>query len=44
MNAVASMETAKPISDVCSSAEYREAMVRALTKRAVTEIWNAMKG
>lgn len=40
----AAMETAKPIDDVRSSAEYRKAMVRALTKRAVTEIWEAMKG
>lgn len=39
----AAMETAKPIDDVRSSAEYRKAMVRALTKRAVTEIWQAMK-
>ena len=41
--AIAAMETAKPISDVRSSAEYRKAMVKTLTKRAVTEIWDAIR-
>ena len=40
--AIAAMETAKPIDDVRSSAVYRKAMVKALTKRAVTEVSRAM--
>jgi CO/xanthine dehydrogenase FAD-binding subunit len=40
--AIAAADTAKPIGDIRSSAEYRRAMVHALTKRAVTEIWNAV--
>jgi CO/xanthine dehydrogenase FAD-binding subunit len=39
----AAMETAKPIDDVRSSAVYRKAMVRNLTKRAVTDIWEKLK-
>jgi CO/xanthine dehydrogenase FAD-binding subunit len=38
----AAMETAKPIDDVRSSAVYRKAMVKNLTKRAVTEIWRRL--
>jgi carbon-monoxide dehydrogenase medium subunit len=41
--ATAAMETAKPIGDVRSSAAYRRAMVGALTKHAVNEVWSAMR-
>ncbi len=40
--AVAAMETARPIDDVRSSATYRKAMVKALTKRAITEVLRAL--
>jgi len=40
--ATAAMETAKPIDDVRSSAAYRKAMVRNLTRRAVTEVWEKL--
>jgi CO/xanthine dehydrogenase FAD-binding subunit len=40
--ATAAMETAKPIDDVRSSAAYRKAMVKNLTKRAVTEVWEKL--
>jgi carbon-monoxide dehydrogenase medium subunit len=41
--ATAAMETAKPISDVRSSAAYRRAMVKTLTRRAVSEVWSVMR-
>jgi carbon-monoxide dehydrogenase medium subunit len=40
--ATAAMETAKPIDDVRASAAYRKAMVKNLTKRAVTEVWERL--
>ena len=40
----AAMETAKPIDDVRASAAYRKAMVKNLTKRAVTEVWEKLGG
>ena len=36
--ATAAMETAKPISDIRSSAEYRKAMVKTLTRRAIESV------
>ncbi len=41
--AVAAMETAKPIDDVRSSAAYRKAMVKVLTRRAVSEVLSVMR-
>jgi carbon-monoxide dehydrogenase medium subunit len=41
--AVAAMETAQPIDDVRSSAAYRKAMVKNLTRRTVTEVWEKFK-
>jgi len=37
------MEAASPIDDVRASAAYRKAMVRALTLRALREVWAQMK-
>ncbi len=41
--AAAAMEVAKPIDDVRASAGYRKAMVKVLTRRAVSEVWNGMR-
>jgi len=41
--AVAAMETAKPIDDVRSSAAYRKAMVKNLTRRAVEAVASALR-
>ena len=41
--AQAAMETAKPIDDVRSSAAYRKAMVKNLTRRAVTAVWEQLE-
>lgn len=40
--AIAAMETARPIDDVRSSAAYRKAMVKALTKRAIMQVSSSM--
>ena len=40
--AKAAMEAAKPIDDVRSSAVYRKAMVKNLTKRIVSEVWEKL--
>ena len=36
--ALAAMRTARPISDVRANAEYRSAMVRALTGRGIKKV------
>jgi len=41
--ALAAMRTARPISDVRASAEYRSAMVRVLTRRGIQEVLENLK-
>lgn len=40
--AVAAMDATRPIDDVRSSAAYRKAMVKSLTKRGLTQVWKGL--
>ncbi len=44
MAATAAMEASSPIDDVRGGAQYRRLMVRNLTERAVTKVWQQLAG